>query len=99
MRRAKRGGLLDVVGRARGGIAEDEFLGRVAAEHARDLVLELALALKVAVLGRQAHRVAERHAAADDADLGHRIGLGQDALDDRVATLVIGNDRLLGVAR
>ena len=84
--------------RAGGGVAEDELLGRVAAEHAGDLVLELALALQVAVLGGQAHRVAEGHAAADDADLGDRVGLGQDALDDGVTALVVGDDRLLGVA-
>ena len=74
------------------------FSDGVAAEHARDLVLELALALEVAVLGGQAHRVAEGHAAADDAHLGHRVGLGQDALDDGVAALVVGDDRLLRVA-
>ena len=77
------GGLLDVVRGAGRGVAEDELLGGVAAEHAGDLVLELRLALEVAILGRQAHRVAEGHAAADDADLGHRVALGQDALDER----------------
>ena len=56
------------------------------------------LALQVAILRRQAHRVAEGHAAADDADLGHRVCLGQDALDEGVTALVVGDDRLLGVA-
>ncbi len=93
------GRLLDVVGGAGGGVAEDEPLGGVAAEQAGDLVLELALALQVAVLRGQGHGVAEGHAAADDAHLGHRVGLGQDPLHEGVTALVVGDDRLLGVAR
>ena len=91
------GRLLDVVAGTGRGVAEDEPLGHVAAEQSGDLVLELGLALEVAVLGRQRHRVAEGHAAADDRDLGDRIALGQDALDDGVAALVVGDDRLLRV--
>ena len=55
------------------------------------------LRLEVAVLGRQGHRVAEGHAAADDRDLVDRVALGQDPLDDGVTALVVGDDRLLGV--
>ena len=91
------GRLLDVVAGAGGRVAEDQALRDVAAEQARDLVLELGLALEVAVLGGQGHRVAERHAAADDRDLRDRVALGQDPLDDGVAALVVGDDRLLRV--
>ena len=44
------GRLLDVVAGAGRGVAEDQPLGDVAAEQARDLVLELGLGLEVAVL-------------------------------------------------
>ena len=93
------GRLLDVVAGAGRRVAEDQPLGDVAAEQPGDLVLELGLGLEVAVLVRQGHRVAEGHAAADDRDLGDRVALGQDPLDDGVAALVVGDDRLLGVAR
>src|SRR5450756_3200590 len=66
----KLAGLLDVVGGARRGVPEDEPLGRVAAQHAGDLVFELGLALEIAILRREGHGVAERHPAADDRDLG-----------------------------
>mgnify|MGYP000915167492 CR=1 FL=1 len=91
------GRLLDVVARTGRGIAEDQPLGDVAAKQSGDLVLELRLRLEVAVLHGQPHRVTEGHAAADDRDLGDRIALGQDPLDDGVTTFVIGDDRLLGV--
>ena len=71
------GRLLDVVAGTGRGVAEDQPLGDVAAEEPGDLVLELGLALEVAVLGRQGHRVAEGHAAADDRDLGDRVALGR----------------------
>ena len=67
------------------------------AEQARDLVLELGLGLEIAVFPGQGHRVAEGHAAADDRDLGDRVALGQDPLDDGVTTFVVGDDRLLRV--
>ena len=93
------GRLLDVVAGAGGRVAEHEALRDVAAEQAGDLVLELGLALQVAVLGGQGHRVAEGHAAADDRDLGDRVALRQDPLHDGVAALVVGDDPLLLVAR
>ena len=91
------GGLLDVVAGAGRGVAEDQALGRVAAEQARDLVLELGLGLEIAVLGGHRHRVAEGHSAADDRHLVDRVALGQDPLHDRVAALVDGDDALLGI--
>src|SRR3954468_19861542 len=91
------GRLLDVVGGTGRGVTEDHPLGDVATEQTRDLVLEFRLRLEIAVLGRQGHRVTEGHAAADDGDLRDRVALGQDALDDGVTALVIGDDRLLGV--
>ena len=94
-RAGQAGRLLDVVRAAGGRVAEDDLLGDVAAEHAGDLVLELRLGVEVSVLGGQAHRVAERHAAADDRDLGHRVALREDALHDGVAALVVGDDLLL----
>ena len=48
---------------------------------------------QVPVLERQLHRVAERaEAARDDRDLVDRIEPGQDAGDDRVPRLVVGDD-------
>ncbi len=91
------GRLLDVVRRARGGVAEDESLRGIAAEQTRDLVLELGLGLEIPILGRQGHRVAEGHAAADDRDLADRVALREDPLHDRMAALVEGDDRLLGI--
>ena len=43
----------------------------------------------VAVFGRQLHGHAERAAARDDRHLVHRIGLGQQPRDDRVAGFVV----------
>src|SRR6476661_9594397 len=91
------GRLLDVVAGTGRRVTEDETLGDVAAEETGDLVLELGLALEVSVLLLQRHRVAECHAAADDGDLAHRIALGQDALHDSVAALVVRDDRLLRI--
>ena len=48
------GRLLDVVAGTGRGVAEDQPLGDVAAEQARDLVLELGLGLQIAVLLRAA---------------------------------------------
>src|SRR6185436_16950574 len=89
------GRLLDVVAGTGRGVAEDQSLGDVAAEQARDLVLELGLGLEIAVLLWQSHGVPKGHAAADDRDLADRVALRQDPLDDRVTTLVVGDDRLL----
>ena len=58
-------------------VPEDQALGGGAAQHAGDLVLELGLGLEVAVLGRQAHRVAEGHPAADDVTLATGSHLGR----------------------
>ena len=91
----KIGRLLNVVRCAGRCIAKDELLSNVATEHRGDLVFEFALALQVAVFGRQVHRVAERHAAADHCHLADRIALLKDAPDHRVTTLVVGDDLLL----
>src|SRR5690606_36186333 len=50
---------LEVVGRARGDLAEAEFLGRTAAEEHGQSVFQLLAAEDVAVVGRRLLRVAE----------------------------------------
>src|SRR5919112_91034 len=47
------------------------------------------------VLVREAHRVAEGHAAADDRHLRDRVALGKHALHDGVSALVVRDDLLL----
>src|ERR1700736_16975 len=69
------GGLADVIGGPRGDVAEDQFLRDPAAEDHGHVIVELAARDQVAVLGRQLHRPAERHAARDDRDFVHWIGI------------------------
>src|SRR3984893_17003160 len=71
------GGLADVVGGARGDVAEDELFRDAAAEDDGHVVVELTAGDQVAVLGRQLHGPAEGHAARDDRDLMHRVGIRQ----------------------
>ena len=90
------GRLGEIVGGAGREVAEDELLGRPAAEQHRHLVLQLFARHQEAVLGRALDRVAERaDAARDDRDLVHRIGAGQRQRDQRMAHLVIGDDLAL----
>ena len=90
MRRASSRGALEIVRGAGGHLVHEQLLGDAAAEQHRDHGEQPVAVLAVAVLGRQLHRHAERAAARDDGHLVHRIGLGQQARDDRVAGLVIG---------
>ncbi len=83
--------------RAGGDLVEDDLLGCVATQREGQVVLELALGPHVAVLAGQHSRVAAHHAAGDDADLVHRVHVGEHAGDEGVADLVIGGDRLLAL--
>ena len=85
--------LLEVVGRARGDLAEDDLLGGAAAERHRHRVQQLRARGEELVLARQADGVAERLAAADDRDLVNRVGVLEVVADDRVAHLVVGRDQ------
>ena len=77
---------------------EDDLLGRAAAERHRHRVGELRAGGQELVLGRQADRVAERLAAADDRDLVDGVGVLEHVADDRVAHLVVGRDQALLLA-
>src|SRR4249919_1454093 len=87
--------LFQVVGGAGGDLAEDDLLGGAPAEGHRHRVGQLGAGGEELVLGRQADRVAERLAAADDRDLVDRVAVGQEVADDRVAHLVVGGDQAL----
>src|SRR6201747_968663 len=92
------GHLFEVVGGAGGDLAEDDLLGGAAAQGHRHRVGQLGAGGEELVLGRQADRVAERLAAADDRDLVDRVAVGQEVADDRVPHLVIGGDQALLLA-
>ena len=94
-RAGDRGGLLDVVGRTRRRVVEDQLLGDAAAEHVGQLVEHLVAGRGVLVLVGQHHRVAEGAAARQDRHLVHRVGVGQRRRDQGVPALVVGGDLLL----
>src|SRR3954468_150907 len=94
----RRRDLLEVVRRAGGDLAEDDLLGRAAAERHGQVVGELGLGGEELVLLRHRDRVAQGLAAADDRDLVDRIGVLEEVPDDGVAHLVIGGDQALLVA-
>ena len=83
-------GTLEVVARAGGHLVHEHFLGDAATEQHGDLVQHVLLVVGVAVLLGQAHGHAQRTAARDDGDLVHRVALGQQLADERVARLVVG---------
>ena len=87
------GDLFEVVGGAGSDLAEDDLLGGAATKRHRHRVGQLSAASQELVLSRQADRVAERLAAADDRDLVDRVAVGQQVADDRVAELVVGGDQ------
>ena len=80
---------LEVVRGAGGHLVHEHLLGDAAAEQHRDDVQHVVAVHAVAVVLRQLHRHAQRAAARDDRDLVHRVGLGQQPRDDRVARLVV----------
>src|SRR5439155_24106179 len=69
------GRALDVVLGAGGDVAEDDFFCDAAAHDARDLVAKLLARDEVLVLLRERERPAERHAAGNDRNLVHRVGV------------------------
>src|SRR6266550_7959602 len=90
------GRLLDVVARTGRGVATQvELLGDPAAEGRGDVVLEFPLGPHVAVLLRERPRHAHGHAAGDDRDLVHRIGVLEQLEAEGVAGLVVGHDPFL----
>ena len=83
------GGTLEVVGGAGGHLPHEHFFGNAPAEQHRDVLQNLLLVHAVAVLLGQLHGHAQRTSARNDGDLVHRIGLGHQLGDHRVAGLVI----------
>src|SRR5665648_513469 len=88
-------GLLEVVGGARGDLAEDDLLGGAPAQRHGQGVHELTLGGQELVLDGQRDGVAQRLAAAHDRDLVHGVGVLEEVADERVAHLVIRRDGLL----
>ena len=93
------GHALEIVGGAGGDRAEDELLGRAAAEQHRHHVDQLLAGLQVAVLVGQVERVAECAAAGDDRDPVYRVDRRQQLGAQRVAALVVGDDPPLVVGQ
>ena len=93
------GGALDVVRGAARHVVHEELFGDAPAHQHRDLRLEEALRVGVAIGLRQLHRHAHRAAARDDRDLVQRVGVGQERRDDGVAGLVIGAVDAIQVAQ
>ncbi len=87
--------LLDVVGRARGRLVEDQFLGRPAAQQHRQLVHHLGTADQEFVLRRRGGGVPECAAARDDRNLVHRVGVGHRVAHQGVPALVVSDDLAL----
>ena len=83
------GELLEVRLRTRRQVAEDDLLGRAAAECDLDLRAQLLLRIVEAVRVGRRERDAEREPARDDRDLPHRVGAFGEHPDDRVAAFVI----------
>ena len=83
------GGALEVVARAGGHLLHEHFFGNSATKQHGNLIEHKFFVVAVTVLRRQAHRHAERTATRDDRHLVHRITLGQQAANQRMATLVI----------
>ena len=89
------GGLLDVVGRARGDRVQGQLLGNAAAGQRCDLVFQLLAAHQVVLLLVDLHGIAQRaRGARDDGDLGDRGRVALERRDQGVADLVIGDDEL-----
>ena len=87
--------LFDVVGRAGGDGAEDDFLRRAAAGQGSDLIFQLGLIHQVVVALFHLHGVAQRAGGAgDDGDLLHRGRVGLFCRHKGVADLVVGHDAL-----
>ncbi len=91
------GGLLDVVLGTAGDVAADKLLGHAPTEAHAQARQDLAAAQAVAVLLRQRHGHAQRHAARDDGDLVQRVGLLRQHGHERVARLVEGREPALGL--
>ena len=85
------GGLANIVRGSRGDVAEDQLFRDPSAQDDGHIVVQLAARHQVTILRRQLHRPAEGHAARDDRDLVHRVGVGQRLRHQRVADLVVGD--------
>ena len=91
------GGLLDIVGRAGRGVAEDDLLGHAPAHAVDEVVQQLVACLVEAILGGHDHRVAQRAPARQDRHLRDGVRVVQGGGGQRVAALVVGGHRLVVV--
>ena len=90
-------GLLDVVGGAGRGVAEDDLFGDAPAHAVDQVVEELVAGLVEAVLGGHDHRVAQGAAARQDRHLRDRVRVVQGGGGQGVAGLVVGGHGLVVV--
>ncbi len=88
-------GAFDVVARAGGDVAEENFLGAAAAHQHGERAFEISLRVGVLIVDGQLHGQAERHAARNDRDLVQRIGARSHGRDQGVARFVIRGVALL----
>ena len=89
------GRLVEIVLGAGRDLFEHELLGSAAAQVLGQAVHQLDARAHELVLGRERDDVAERHAAADDGDLVHRVVVLEVVADQRVAHLVHRGDLAL----
>ena len=89
-------GTLEVVAGAGGHVVAEDLLGNAPAQEHGQLVAHLADGVENLVLLGDGQGVAQRAAAADDADLMHRVGLRKQVPDQGVAAFVVG-DGVLGL--
>ncbi|CAB4803475.1 unannotated protein [freshwater metagenome] len=89
------GGFLNVIGCPSSGVVENQFLGGTATEHVSQLIQHFVARCRILFLVGQHHRVTQGATARQDGHLVHWVGVLQCRGDQRVATFVIGSDRLL----
>ena len=89
--------LLDVVGGAGRGIAEDDLLGDATSHAIHQIVEELVARLVEAILGGHDHRVAQGSPARQDRHLRDRVRVVEGGSRQGVTALVVCGDRLVVV--
>src|SRR5262245_47987251 len=88
------GGAFDVVAGTRTHLAEEHLFRNTATHHDGDLRLEILLGVVMLVINWKLHCDTERHAARNDRDLVHRVGVWQLGSDQRVSAFVVRRNLL-----
>ncbi len=89
------GGLLDILGRARGHILKDDLLGNPSSKRYHDILQHLALCIEHLILSRQRHRITSRpNPGRNDGNRVDRSHIRQHIEQDCMACLVVCSDTL-----